>query len=124
MKKNLFLTLCSLFLMHQILQKIAKVNIQLIDGYLDDILCIPIILYLWNWEKGFLLGDSTYKIKPLESFILTVALALLFELGFPFLSSGFTYDPLDYLAYGLGYILHWQFSKHSIIRETSLSLRE
>lgn len=124
MKRNVFLIFVFVFSVHQLAQKVLGMEQVLIDGYLDDILCIPIILYLWNWEKRLLLRDQKYHIKPLESFILTVVLALLFELVFPRLSSGFTYDSYDFLAYGLGYILHWQFSRHSIISETSLSLRE
>ena len=124
MNKRSFLIFLALFSIHQLLQKVAGIKWTIIDGYLDDILCIPIILYLWNWEKRLFLRDKKYAIPLLESFVLTVVLALLFEFIFPRLSSGFTYDPYDFLAYGLGYILHWQFSRHSIMRETSLSLRE
>ena len=107
MKHPPLFTLIGLFLGHQLVEKGLDIHFFLLDAYLDDILCIPLFFYLWNWEKAFLLGVPHYKIARAESAIITILLALLFEFLFPVWSSHFTYDVLDFFAYGLGYFLYW-----------------
>ncbi len=122
MNKIVFILLLAIFFLHQLLQKVLDIAIPIADAYLDDVLCIPILLYLWNWEKRVLWRYSDYKIKPLESLWLTIILALVFEWGFPILSNGFTYDKLDFLAYGLGWALYWLLSSKQTTYCTDNSL--
>lgn len=106
MHKNAFILLLVIFAIHQFIQKILEVNMPFVDGYLDDIICIPIILQLWNWEKQYLLDDSNYSIHLIESLLLTILLSLLFEYVFPWLSPAFTFDLYDFIAYALGWCLY------------------
>lgn len=107
MRNQWFLCLLAVFLLHQFVQKILGLSSPFIDAYLDDVLCIPLFLQLWNWEKRFLFGQKNYRVNLWDSLILTSALALLFEFGFTKLSTAFTYDNFDFIAYFLGWLLYW-----------------
>ncbi len=96
----IFLTALS----HQCLQKGFHIQMPWIDAYLDDILCMPLFLAVWAWERDFL-----FKMKPLglaEIIYFTFFIFLLFEFVIPKISVGFTSDWWDGLAYGLGSVIY------------------
>lgn len=95
----IFLPAIALFALHQLAQKWWLLSIPLADHYLDPLLCMPILLGIWQWEQ-YLLYQR--RVKQSEYWILTVLLSILFEVGFPYFSSGFTSDWIDVLLYFTG----------------------
>ena len=103
--RPLWWVLLGAFLLHQLIQKGFGVDITFVHDYIDPLLSIPIMLGVWVVERDYLFGRG--RLTLLETMVGTVFLALVFELLFPYLSSAFTYDPWDFLAYGLGGVLFW-----------------
>lgn len=95
----LYILSAILFLVHQLLQKFWQISLPLADQYLDPLLCMPLLLGIWQWEKKILFDHA---ISFAEIWILTFLLSLLFEIGFPILSPRFTSDWRDVLLYFAG----------------------
>lgn len=88
-----------LFVLHQLLQKWWHIPIPLLDQYLDPLLCMPILVGLWEIEQKMLFKRH---ISNMEIIMLTIGLSLLFEIGFPRFSPHFTADWWDAALYFLG----------------------
>ncbi len=105
MKKRLFILCSILFILHQVLQWGMGVNIPLIDAYLDPLLCMPVILFLYEWELNML-----YK-KPglslIDMVIITAYLAIAFEWVFSYFSNKFIFDPVDFIFYLAGTMMYY-----------------
>ena len=89
-----------LFLLHQVAQYGFGLNHWLVDGYLDPLLCFPVLLGLLLVERRFLFGRA--RLGPLETVASALVLMVIFEYVFPALKDKFFYDPYDVLAYALG----------------------
>lgn len=95
------------FLLHQLLQYVFGISIPLADAYLDPFLAPIVVLGAWEYERFLLLGAREKpKIHPIEMASVTLYIAMLGEFLFPFLSQQFYYDPLDFIAYGLGGVVY------------------
>lgn len=96
-----------LFLVHQIIEKGFNYPIPILHAYLDDLVCLPIVLGL-----GTQLIQWIHPIKDLyfldkTSIIITVIFySILFEGIFPFVNpSIYTADWIDIVMYSVGAIL-------------------
>lgn len=89
-----------LFGLHQLLQKGLGMAIPWADNYLDPLLCMPLLLGLFEWEQQRLFGRR--KLHLWEALVLTGLLSVLFECGFPRWSDRFTTDIWDVAAYYVG----------------------
>ena len=90
---------------HQVLQKVMGIHHPFLASYLDDVLCMPIFLSLWNWErKNFWRWDRLDKI---DIIYFTLLVFLLFEFILPLFVSSCTSDWWDGLAYAAGSSLYW-----------------
>ncbi len=89
-----------LFLAHQFTQKVLGLSIPWADGYLDALLCMPILLGGFLLEQRWLLGRQ--RLSFLEVMATTALLSFVFEYLFPRFSSGFTADWWDVAAYFAG----------------------
>lgn len=101
----LFQILAGSFLLHQILQKWAAVSIPWADAWLDPMLGMAILLYLWKWEQQWLFGKQA--LNGLEVLVLTLVTAVFFEYFVPLKHPGFTSDWLDVVAYAAGSLIFW-----------------
>lgn len=97
----------ALFVLHQLLQKGMGMDVPFIHAYLDPTMSIPLMLGVLNIERNWLFGRT--RLTGLETVIGTVFLAFVFEVLFPRWSDAFTYDPWDFVAYGLGGLIFWLF---------------
>ena len=108
-----YATAAVLFLGHQLSQKLLGVRLPLADAYLDPLLSIPLLLGLaWAEQRwlGWRAGDEPFT--AVEVAAMTLALAVLFEEGFPRIDPARqTRDPWDYLAYAAGGLAYWWFSR-------------
>lgn len=94
-----------LFLLHQVLEKGLAVRFPFLDNYLDDLLCMPILL-------GALLGEQydllqRRQLSVLQIVLTTVVVILLFEFLLPGIDSSYTRDAWDVLCYALGSMGFW-----------------
>ena len=101
------------FLTHQLSQKLLGARWPFLDSYLDPFLSIPLLLGLAASEQrwlGWRGGDEPFS--AVEVAAMTLALAVLFEEGFPRLDPARqTRDVWDYVAYALGGGAYWWFSR-------------
>jgi len=97
------------FIGHQIGQKFFGLSIPVVDSYLDPFLSIPLLLGIAAAERNWLFGEEHWEgFKPIELIAMTLALAILFEEGFPRLDPvGQTRDGFDYLAYAGGAAVYY-----------------
>jgi hypothetical protein len=106
LKSPVFITCCLLFVLHQILQKVAGIAMPFFDAYLDTFLAMPIMLTLLVIERRLLFRrGKQYRLSVLEAIIATLFVALISEVVFPALSSRFTADWRDVVAFSLGTVL-------------------
>ncbi len=85
---------------HQYLQKQFNLQIPWLHAYLDDILCMPLFLAIWRWEKQ--LFWRTFQLSRTEILFFTCFIFVLFEGILPRFSMVYTADWKDGLAYSCG----------------------
>ncbi len=90
----------AIFALHQIAQKGFQLSVPWADAYLDPLLCMPLLLGFWQWERSRLWNLP--RLQTWEIISATMVMAVLFEWGFPRWSDGFTSDMADVLVYILG----------------------
>ena len=105
------------FILHQVLEKIVHVSLALADNYLDPLVCMPIILQLFVWERRILFSDPLYQIPILHCAGYFIVIAIVAEIIFPTISSRFTADFMDILCYAAGTLLYIGLN-YSFIRGT------
>lgn len=107
MKKECFLfgSCLFLFILHQLLEKCFHVRVEMVDSYLDALICMPIILQLIVWERRLLLKDAYYRLPLLHIMGYFILISLIVELLFPVLSNRFTADSWDIVCYAAGSLL-------------------
>ncbi len=99
-----------LFFAHQFTQKVLHLPIPWADGYLDPLLCMPILLGGYRLEQRWLFGRQ--RLSLFEVLAITALLSFIFEWIFPRFSSGFTTDWWDVAAYFAGAFLFFPFQEN------------
>lgn len=99
-QNKLWQLLVLIFLTHQIVEKGLSIHLPLIDSYLDDLLCMPILL-------GGLLAEQMDVLKRqrltwVEGIICFVLLSWLFEIFLPGIYVSYTADIWDVCCYAFG----------------------
>jgi hypothetical protein len=108
-----------------IINKSLEVNgifIPFVHAYMDDLICLPIVLSLVLYIFRRLIYKNISYCFPLF-FILTaiIMFSLAFEVILPGKSAGYISDPFDVLAYIAGGVFfHWRFNRK--LSETRLNL--
>lgn len=78
-----------------------------INGYLTDIICIPIVLTLCITTIRLVKKDPNYWPTAEATLSLTFLFCILFELILPKINSVFTSDPGDILSYFIGLFIYY-----------------
>lgn len=100
LKNRWWQVLVVLFICHQILEKGLSIHLPFVDHYLDDLLCMPIILGGFLAEQMDLTGRQRLSLGQIG--LCTVLVAILFEGLLPQLSVRYTADIYDVGCYVLG----------------------
>ncbi|MCB9273996.1 MAG: hypothetical protein H6564_08135 [Lewinellaceae bacterium] len=103
-RSPVFLLSLALFIGHQLSQKVLRISVPLADGYLDNLLCMPLLLPGLQLQQRWLFGKRALSAGDI--WIATAFVAVVSEWLFPRLSVAFTADAWDVAAYfagGLGY---------------------
>ncbi len=101
-KHPVFITCAVVFALHQLMQKGFRVSMPLLDCYLDNILCLPILFSMLLAERRWWWLRREYTLPPWEVATTTLLLIFLFEWAFPVWSPHFTADYWDVPLYIIG----------------------
>ena len=94
---------------------------ELANNYLNDLLCMPIVLKICQYAVQFIKSDKQLKIPIKISFTLTVLYAIYFELVLPQFHSRYTADGMDVILYFLGLLFFLWIERRNLDRNTMKS---
>jgi len=95
------------------MQKRFHFNFFWVDSYIDNLLAMPIILSLWQFEQIWLFRKGpAYRLSALEIFLATIYISIISEILFPLLSEDFRGDIVDVLVYFIGSIIFYGVNKY------------
>mgnify|MGYP001120493164 CR=1 FL=1 len=84
------------------------------DSYLNNLLAMPVILSLWQFEKIWLFRKGpAFQLSALEIAVATLYVSLVSEVIFPLISKDFYADGVDVLVYIIGSIIFYGVNKYS-----------
>ncbi|SMG34824.1 hypothetical protein SAMN05661096_02260 [Marivirga sericea] len=114
-----------LFLAHQIIEKVFNYSVPILHAYLDDLLCIPIVLgigtQIIQWIhpiKDFYYLDKNVVITT------TLFFTILFEAILPLINLElYTADWIDILMYGIGGTLFYHLISKKVKTEYIIFLQ-
>lgn len=112
LRNTWFWLFLSLFIGHQILERLLHIRIEWLDNYLDDLLCMPILLGGWLAEQYDLFGRK--RLRRIEIFALWVVVSLVFEGLLPYWSPRYTADGWDAVCYALGSWLFYRLIQERV----------
>lgn len=92
-------------------QKLAIPLPLLVNNYLNDLLCIPLVLGTLTFIIRKIKHDPKFKLPLGFIFILSSYYAIYFEYYLPKINSRYTSDWIDIVLYFLGGILFYLFQR-------------
>jgi len=99
----------TVFILNQFAQSIG-ISSHFTVSYLDDILCIPIVLLIVQFVHRKI-NDVDF-ILPISHVVITVIFfSIIFEILLPSISTKFIGDYIDILFYSVGAIIYYYYSK-------------
>ncbi|MGJ3235535.1 magnesium citrate secondary transporter [Marivirga sp.] len=115
-----------LFVIHQIIEKVGGFSIPIFHAYLDDLLCMPIILgfstQIIQWIHPV---RGLYFLDKNAILITLLFYSILFEVILPFLNpSIYTADWVDIIMYSTGAILFYNLVSRKVKAKYLAILKE
>ncbi len=104
LQQPVFILCVALFAINQLLEW-RGVYLQPINFYLDDLLCMPVVLTIVLAGERLYFGDNGFILPVKYVAVAVVLFSLWFEVVLPLFSATYTSDILDVLFYSLGAIL-------------------
>lgn len=89
-----------------------------VNNYLNDLLCMPIVLKISQTAVRYIKSDRKLKIPLRISLTLTLFYAVYFEFVLPQFQSRYTADPIDVVLYFLGLLFFVWIEGKEIDRRT------
>jgi hypothetical protein len=114
-ENKMLFTLYVLFFIHQLTERILHIDLIWIDSFLDPFLCFPLLLPIleYEWKRYY---AERGRLSNAELAILAFLFALLFEFAFPKINPDFVFDWVDFLFYGLGYLVYNKLLRFSFLK--------
>ena len=109
LKNKLFLIFTFLFLVNYLLEKGFGIFIPFIHAYLDDLLCMPVVLKITLALPHRLINTKPYRLSGKQIIFAVAYFSIVFEVVLPKLNEKHTADVLDVFAYALGAILFYLY---------------
>ena len=107
LKNKVFLSCALGFLLFHMFEGHVQVP-EVLSAYLDDFLCLPILLSLILLvQRRLIVQDEAFKLPVGHIIVSILYISLLFELVLPGFSVKFIGDPFDVLAYSAGAALFY-----------------
>jgi hypothetical protein len=92
--------------------------LPVLNGYIDDLLAIPVIANLGLWfQRIFVIRNNYYVLSPWQVVFIVIYVSILFELALPHYSGTYTGDWLDAVLYMIGGVLFYKIINRPIITE-------
>lgn len=102
-----------LFWVNQMLERIFYIYLPYLQAYLDDLLCMPVVLGISMQMMQYLrTHKERYYLSKTHVLLAFGYISLMFEVVLPAFSDTYTSDPWDVLCYALGSMVFYQ----SVIR--------
>lgn len=117
----LFLVSTGIFLVHLVMERVLQLNTGIAGRYLDNLLCMPIVLSFFLAERKWLHGSS-YELPTVLVLVATIYIAAVSELLFPAISSSFTADWLDVIFYALGSVVFLFVRRNGSLSQSKSSI--
>ena len=115
MKQPYFIVFCGVFLVIYTLQRLQVPLPFWVNNYVNDLLCMPVVLTICLAAVRFFRKDQTLLL-PLSAILsLTLFYAIYFEYYLPTYHPRYTADVLDVVLYFLGAALFFVFQKVGLI---------
>jgi len=92
--------------------------LPVLNGYIDDLLAIPVIANLGLWfQRVFVIRNHYYVLSPWHVVFIVVYVSVLFELILPYYSKTYTGDWLDVILYFAGGLFFYKIINSPISPE-------
>ena len=92
--------------------------LPVLNGYIDDLLAIPVIANLGLWfQRVFVIRNNYYVLSPWHVVFIVVYVSVLFELALPHYSNTYTGDWIDVVLYLVGGVFFYKLINRPIIAE-------
>jgi len=126
LKHPLFLLSILLFLIHQIIEKGFNYSIPILHAYLDDLVCMPIVLGLGTQIIQWIHPVKNLYFLDKTAVIITVVFySILFEAILPVVNSSvYTADWIDVALYALGGFMFYNLVSKKVKVEYMAVLEE
>ena len=110
-----FIVGCLIWLVVTILRKSGH-PLPVFNGYLDDLLAIPVIANLGLWfQRVFVIRNNYYVLSSVHVTFIVVYVSVLFELVLPYYSKAYTGDWIDVTLYLAGGIFFYKIINKPIM---------
>jgi len=91
--------------------------LPVINGYIDDLIAIPVIANLGLWfQRQFVIRNNYYVLAPGHVTFIVLYVTLVFELLLPALSKTYTADWVDVILYVLGGLFFYKVMNKPIAK--------
>ena len=108
---------CLIWLVVTILRRSGN-PLPVFNGYLDDLLAIPVIANLGLWfQRVFVIRNNYYVLSSVHVTFIVVYVSVLFELVLPYYSKAYTGDWIDVTLYLAGGIFFYKIINKPIMPE-------
>jgi hypothetical protein len=120
LKNKIFLASALLFSLNYLLEKGFGIFIPFIHAYMDDLLCMPVVLTLTLFLLRWLLNNPAFILSKKQVFFAVIYFSLAFELLLPIYSDNYTSDVMDPFAYGIGAVAYYNWIQAPSIRQSGM----
>ena len=120
MKRNIVISFLILYSILFISKKLELHFPELINSYLSDLLCIPIVLSIARYGVAYWINDAHFQLNRWHMAFACLAFIGVFELALPSYNSVYTSDTFDALMYIIGTIIFDRFQTPSLISSRKL----
>ena len=99
----LFLICSFLYIVNQLIERVYHIHLPIVHAYLDDVLCMPVVLTVTLAAMQKLYGKPDMCLSRNQVIGTVLYFALVLEITLPYYAPGiYTADSLDVLFYGIG----------------------
>lgn len=114
----LFFWVClTIFLLNLLLLNLTSILPKFFSSYLNDLLCLPIVLSICLFMIRFFSKDEQIKIPLFSAFSLAAFYSIYFEIYLPDVTERYTSDVVDVLLYFTGALVFWLVQKSEEVQK-------
>ena len=103
------------------LQKFSVTIPYLFENYLNDLLCIPIVLKVCQYVIRYIKSDITIRLSMLQILTICLGYAFYFEWYLPLHNPRYTADGIDILMYFMGGLFFYGIERYSLNYSNEIS---